>query len=200
MLINTEDVGGSPTQTTLHLPLQFGDPELFLHLEEGVHGPSLEESLAPFYPDPLQRIVILEMKMRRRIRRLVVTVGALLELERRGEAEIGWDEWKCHVAILRNFPDHPTSFWVSGCRLFYICSTEPGPGPQMQVYDLSPRGRAQYLGEEADRWLGVVRYLSPTPARAQIPRVELDYIFSGHDSIGFSYVSSTVSYSFWEYD
>ena len=199
MLINTEDIEGSPTQTTLHFSPQFEYPgEVFLRLEEGVHELSPEESLAPFYPDPVQRIVILETQGD--IGYLVISVGALLELKRRGETEIRWDEWKCHVAVPRRVPNHPVALWVSGCRLFCISSTESDPGVQMQVYDLSPRGRAQYLSEKTGRSLGGLRYLSPIPARAQIPPGELDKVFNGHDSIVFSYVSSTVSYSFWEYD
>ena len=195
LLIDTEEVGVTPVQTTFHLSPQFRytrSPRLLL--EQGVHEPSPEESLAPFYPDPAQRIVILPLilPLRHPIRYLAVSVGALLELKSRGGAEIGWDEWKDHVAIPRHLLDHHiATLWVSGCRLFCICSTESGPDHQMKVYDFSPQGRAQYLSEEADGSLGILRYLSPTPARAQIPWGEFDHACSGHDTIVFSRVSLT---------
>ena len=193
MLIDTEDVGGSPTQTTFHLTPQFknsGGPYLFL--EQGVHKPSPEESQAPFYPDPAQRIIVLSVHSTKCY--LAVSVGALLELKSRREAEIGWDEWKSHVAVLR-LPSDPrmVALWVSGCRFFSISSAHPSQGGQMQVYDFSVRGRAQYLSEEVDQQFSGLRYMLPTPAQAQIPRRPI-HSCSGHDSIVFVCVSFPVSY------
>ena len=193
-LFDTEDVEETPTQTTFHLSPQFKDSGgSYLLLEQGVYGPSPEESLVPFYPDPAQRIVMLNMQHDRRY--LAICVGALLEFKSRGEAEIGWDEWKHHVVVPRFVSDQwMIALWVSGCRLFSVFSTQSDPDAQMQVYDFSPRGRAQYLSEETDQSLGGLRYLSPTTARARIPWDGMVESCSGHDSIVFSRVSLTISY------
>ena len=190
VLIDTEDVGGTPRQTTFHLSPQFKDcGSLFLLLEQGAHEPSSEESLAPFYPDPAQRIVVL--RMQRATYYPVVSIRALLELQSHGGTEIVWDEWKNNVVAPRLTSDElgPVAPWVSGCRLFSICSTESSPDAQVQVHDFSVRGRAQYLSEEADQSFGGLRCLSPTPAQARIPREGLAGLRGGHDSIVFCRVS-----------
>ena len=189
VLIDTEDKGGTPRQTTFRLSPQFKNfGVLFLFLEQGVHKPSTEESLTPFYPDPAQRIVLL--RMQRALYNPAVSVGALLELKNRGRGEIEWDELRSHVVVPRLSLDEmgPIDPWVSGCRLFFICSTESGQDDQLRVYDFSMRGRAQYLSEEADQSVGGLRCLSPTPARAWIPRDWLLLPRSGHDSIVFPHV------------
>ena len=189
VLIDTEDVGGTPRQTTFHLSPQFKNfGVLFLFMEQGAHKPSTEESLAPFYPDPAQRIVLL--RMQRALYNPVVSVGALLKLKNRGRAEIEWDELRNHILVARLSLDEmgPIDPWVSGCWLFFICSTESGLDDQMRVYDFSMQGRAQYLSE-VDQSVGGLRCLSPAPARAWIPRDWLLLPRSGHDSIVFPHVS-----------
>ena len=118
-----------------------------------MHELSIEESLAPFYPDPAQRVVMLDTHGD--IRYLAVSVGALLEFKSRGGAKIGWDEWKSRVVVprLEASGHRILDLWVSGCRLFHIFSTESSPDGQMQVFDLSVRGLARYLSE-ADQSLG----------------------------------------------
>lgn len=189
VLIDTEDVGGTPKKTTFRLPPKFenfGGP--YLRLERGVHEPSPEESQAPFYPDPAQRVIVLETLGD--IRYLAISVGALLELKSRGGAEIGWDEWKGHAVVPRllSSDEWTATLLVSGCRLFYISSTESDPDAQIRVYDFSARGCAQYSSEEANQAFGTLRYLSPTPARARIPWGFIDSSI-GHDSVVFTRVS-----------
>ena len=169
VLFDTEDVGGPPIQTTFLFSPQFvypGGP--YLHLERGVHELSIEESQAPFYPDPAQRIVMLDMQDD--IRYLVVSVGALLEFKSRGASEIGWDEWKSRVVVPRLISGYwIQDAWVSGCRLFCTFFAESSPDKQMQVFDFSARGHARYLCEEVDQSLSGLRYISPTLAQARIP-------------------------------
>ena len=191
VLIDTEDVGGIPTQTTFHLSPMFEDvkgPHLLL--ERGVHKLSIEESQAPFYPDPTQRIILLRVHSATCY--LAVSVSALLELKNRGGAEIGWDEWKGHVAAPR-FGPRLLDLWVSGCRLFSMFSTHPSLGAQMRVYDFSVRGRVQYMSEEVNQQFSGLKYLLPTPAQARIPWKPI-YSRSDNGSIVFFCVSFTVSY------
>ena len=171
-----------------------------LLLDQGAHEPSPEESLAPFHPDPAQRIVVLDVQLASYY--LVVSVGALLEFRSRGWRMIKWGEWKSHVAIPRLSLDDvgPVAPWVSGCRLFFLRSTKSSPDGQMQVYDFSARGRAQYISREVDHPFGEPRSLSPTLAQARIPWNRLIASGSGHDSIVFSRVSLTVSYSSGEHN
>ena len=152
-----------------------------------MHEPSPEEFLAPFYPDPAQRIVILDMQGTGL--HLAVSVGALLELKSHGGAEIGWDEWRGRVLRLV-LHGETTDFWVSGCRLFYIFSTEVNLKDQMQVYDFSVRGRAQYLSE-GDPPFGGFRYLSPTTP-VLLPCAWLVGPCGGRDSMVFPSVSSAI--------
>ena len=197
VLIDTEEVGGTPTQTTFHLSAKFINcGTLFLLSEQGAHGPSPEESLAPFYPDPAQRVVVMQMQSATCY--LVVSVGTLLEFKSRGGTEIRWDEWRDRVVAACPFTDETTRRigpWVSGCRLFSIFSTQSCPDLRMQVHDFSLWGRARYLSKEANRSFGGLRCLSSTPAQAQIPWDRLIRPRSGHDSILFPHVSLIVPHS-----
>ena len=202
-VIDTEDPDEETLSavTVFHLPPQFKDfGRMTVLLEQGAYEPSPEESLAPFYPDPAQQIVVLDAKLASYY--LAVSVGALLELKSCGARKIRWDEWKSHVVVPRLPLDEmgPVAPWVSGCRLFFIRSRESSPDVQMQVYDFSVQGRAQYLSKEGDESFGGLRCLSPTPARARIPRDRLIVSRSGHDSIVFPRVSLTVFYSSGECD
>ena len=122
-------------------------------------------------------------------------IGALLGLKNRGGPEIGLDEWKRYVFILHPTPDHLefVALWVSGCRLFSVCLTKSSPDAQTRVHDFRMRERIRCLSEEADPLFGGIRYLSPTVAKARIPQwEELVDSRSGHDSIVFSRVSTTI--------
>ena len=184
-------MGGVPAQTSFRLSpylRDLWDPSLLL--ERGVHKPPPAEHLAPFYQYPAQRIAALSMP--RSLGYLVFPVEALMRLaEGREGCEIGWDEWKKHVANPSIHQPNIADVWVSGCRLFCINSAENGSEPTMEVYDFSKKGRVEYLGEQADPDLVGVRYLSSTGARAQLPREDAGLIdVSGcHDGVMFFVVS-----------
>ena len=181
MLIDTEDVGGAPTQTFFHLPpffSHFGNPPFLL--EQGVHSPAITEPLAPFHHDPPQRIVVSNIQSAASTpHRLVFKVGALLQLlEGREGSEIGWDEWK-NVVFLPAQDWGFCDIWVSGCRLI-ICGVGEGT---VQVYDFSMRGLAKSLRDEAPHgteppefvaaFQPTARYLLPIQVRIPIPRASL---------------------------
>ena len=134
------------------------------------------------------------LDMRCSVRYLVVSVGALLELKSRGRAEIRWDEWKHHVAILRlGGRGRAAAFCVSGCRLLFVFFTQFSGHGQMEMYDFSMWGRARYLSEEVNQLFGL-RYLSSTPGRVPIPQRGLTTLRGGHGSIVFYHVSVIVSF------
>jgi hypothetical protein len=111
-----------------HLPPEFADSgRVHVYLEQGAYEPSPEEFPAPFYPDPGQRIVLLDIEPVSVY--LAVSVGDLLEFKSRGRRTVGWDEWKSHVVVPRLSCDEtgPVAPWISGCRLFFIRSVESGP-------------------------------------------------------------------------
>ena len=115
VLIDTEDVGGTPTQTTFHLSAKFTNcGTLFLLSEQGAHGPSPEESLAPFYPDPAQRVVVLQMQSATCY--LAVSVGTLLEFKSRGGTEIRWDEWRDRVVATCPLRTKQRDVLAPGCQ------------------------------------------------------------------------------------
>jgi len=181
-------VGGAPLKTSFHFPSfggNFAYPPLLL--EHGAHKPSPEESQAPFYRDPAQRIVALCLNHHDGTP--IFRIGALLELlEGREGSEIEWDEWKSHVVIPSFDPDresHP-HLWVSGCRLFSVDSDYA----QMEVYDFSMQGCMEYLSDEASYELDGLRYLSSTGTEVQLPWGADDWVGGddSHDGVIFSYL------------
>jgi hypothetical protein len=186
-LIDMEDVGGAPIRTNFSLsPELKGD--LYL-VEQSACGPPPEESQDPFHPDPAQRIVVLYGRFTGN--HLAVSVGALLEFRSCGGTEIPWDEWKSQVIVLRppSGKSVPGHCWVSGCRLFSICSSKKN---QIQVYDFSAQGRARYLSKEVNQSLGGLRCMSPAPAQVRIPRNTLLELRSGYGGVIFPYVSTVI--------
>ncbi|KAF9793386.1 hypothetical protein BJ322DRAFT_124956 [Thelephora terrestris] len=176
-------------QTTFHLFPNY-DPvdSPGLLLEAGMHKPSTAETLAPFYQDPIQRIAALYLPTPYRF--LVFRVGALLELvESREGSEIGWDEWKGIVVAPSVDPGRTMvrGAWVSGCRLFAVITAASSPDAEIRSFDFSIQGRAKYSSARVNTDLGGVRCLSPTDARARIPRSDWFYTQSGHDSVVLSY-------------
>ena len=192
-------------QTFLHLSPSFTDCwDFSFHLEQGVHAPSPEESLAPFHQDPMQRIVVLEIG--RCSHYLVLKVETLLELVANcAGSKIGWDEWRDYVVIAPSGPDF-AGIWVSGCRLFCICEGDSGQDPQMKVYDFSAQGLARHLlsekaGVDRDPTLKAAfpsgaRCLSFTEARTPFSWDGVQDPCFGQDNFVFYRVSVTVSYPF----
>ena len=197
VLIDTgKDVEGTPMQTVFLFPPGIGVfGHTRLHMEQGAHEPSLAESLAPFHPDPTQRIAALYIE-HATYRYLVLHVGLLLGFGNGGVSEIGWDRWKSCVTIpaVNLVQLMHSDVWVSGCRLFTITAYRLGSSSraQMEVYDFSMEGRSKYLSDSVSKEFGGLRYLSSTGTRLPIPWGE-DVLKScgGHDSVSFHTVSVT---------
>ena len=177
VVLDTEkDMGGTPIQTNFCFPPIFsyaGEPSLIL--ERGVHKPSPAESLAPFYPDPTQRIIALDTHSRPQF--LVLRVETLLKLVKdRGGTDIGWEEWKNHAVIPTRSPRSSPAcrgIYVSGCRLFFNYFTSSGPYCRMEAFDSSMQGRTKRLSERTIGGYGAVTLLSSTGLRARFPMKEL---------------------------
>lgn len=190
-------MGGTPKQTVFCLFPEYNSLRPSFIFQRGAHKPSPAESLAPFHQDPAQRIIVLNMQPRPIY--LVVRVEALLELLKDREGtEVGWDEWKNHVAIPSFSPGASASLTiqVSGCRLFYVYSTASSLCSQMEVYDFSMQGRAKYLSKRKIRGLRTLNHLSSTRAKRKIPSEDLFDLFIGHESIIFFHVSATAVCAF----
>lgn len=203
MLVDTDDAGGTPTQTFFHLPpffSCFGNPPILL--EQGAHSPANTEPLTPFYQDPTQQIVVLNVQsVSSTPHRLVFQAGALLQLlEGREGSEIGWDEWK-NVVFLPSQDWGCYHIWVSGCRLI-ICGADQSQCALVQVYDFSMRGLAKSLTDEASHgteppefvaaFRSTARYLLPTEVRTPIPRGSLSRSLLHICFDGFVFVSVTI--------
>ena len=186
--------GGIPVKTTFPLSPHFIDSGFpYLSVEWGTYKPSLVESLAPFYPDPSQRIVMLYLSNLPYY--LVFRMGALLDFLWSHEGSVvEWDEWKGHVVIPSinlNRRDN-ISTWVSGCRLFSHHFTDHNQRYQIDMHDFSIQGRAKYQSKRVIKDLPGIKCLSSTGVVAQ---VEMGFLFQahgGHDSIVFSQVSILV--------
>ena len=108
---------------------------MYLHLDEGGHEPSLEESLlAPFYQAASHRVLAIELRSHNYT--FVVKTETLLRLaqERRGTS-LSWGQWKAHTVELGDSrPD-----WVSGTQLFSTRIVTQNKDTWLEVYDFSPR-------------------------------------------------------------
>ena len=186
VLLNTEQSVGDPklAQTTFWLGTdedqQVGTP--YLHLDQGGHEPTPEEdSLAPFYQDPSQRI--LTVKFFRGGSVFVMKTEALLELAREcGGTELGWGQWRAHVVEVA---DNSEFLWVSGPRLF--CMRRKHRNPWVDVYDFSPRASALHVEEVANYEGETVRTMEPSlDWHGLLWHADGIYFAnSGHDSIVF---------------
>ena len=199
VLMDTEkDIKGTPQQTFFRLPLGFGGERLHLLLERGAHEPSPAESMAPFHRDPSQRIVVFNFTYAQCC--LVLKVASLLELlESHEGSEIGWDVWGSYAVGPTINLARVKLVWVSGCRLFTVCSLDSDPPPwEMVVYDFSIQGRAKYLIGVGP---GLPSCFSPIRVKVRIPRDVLFDAHCGHDGIIFrQYVSTTTCRFPWEED
>ena len=184
-----EDDWCDPVMTLFNLPSCFTasrGPSLLC--EWGVRGPTLAESLAPFYQDPTQRIIGV-VGPGPDYTYLIFQLGALLKLLESLEGfEIEWDEWNFCVVIPSIEQERHTA-WVSGSRLF--CAGY-GQDAQIEMFDFSLQGRGKYLSQRVNHTLGGIRYLSSTGARARVPDGEYLEVRGGHNSIAFCQVSVRV--------
>jgi len=143
VLFNTEQTPiDHPTlvQTTFHFdPREHFDVDgIRLQLDQGGYEPSPEEaSLAPFYQDASQRVLVVEFYSYESA--FVMKVEALLELAReQGGADLEWEQWNAHVVEIQTRGG--IVLWVSGPRVFCICRTEQANEETwMNVHDFSPR-------------------------------------------------------------
>ena len=153
VLVNTEHSVGDPelVQTTFWF-----DPHksrytetFFLHLDQGGNEPTPEEdSFAPFYQDPSQRI--LTVQFFEDIYIFAVKVEVLLKLAREhGGTELEWEQWRTHVVEVPSLDS--VFLWVAGPRLFSLSSIERWDDEKswVDVYDFSPRASGQHLQEVA---------------------------------------------------
>ena len=195
MLLDTgKFIGGIPIHTYFPLSPQFVNPEYpVLLLERGAHKSSVAESLAPFHPDPSQRIVVLRFSSS--LPCLVLRVQTLLEFIGSQEgSEITWDLWTSRIVIASINLDLPwggTCIWVSGCRLFFPHPTDNG----IKVQDFSVRGCTKHLNGRVNE--GLPEVAAPSSAMVRTP-VHVGYIVlgahSGHDSVVFLEVSALVQF------
>ena len=189
LLIDTEKaVGGTPAQTSFHLPPCFSPTSPTLLLGRGGHKPSPTDRLTPFYQDPTQRIAVLNIEGFH-IAYLAFPVETLLELAKGNEGcEIEWDGWKTH-AILPSTEPGLAEAWVSGCRFFHF---KPGPDAGIEVYDFSARGLFGRLSQQAMSGMGVVNCLQPTGVKLLLPYHSNDvHVMDGdRESIVFFHVSA----------
>ena len=193
MLTNTEQttvVGSTLTQTTFHFgPLgHLGRGMVYLRIEQGSHRPSPEEILlAPFFPDPSQRLLAIEL--RNCGSAFVMKTEVLLRLAQEwGDVALEWEQWRAHSIEVR--PGDVSNLWISGPRLF--CMTGPR-GKRMDVYDFSPQASARHLETTTDRDGMVQLFMRPSiqnylPWHSLSPTVHC--ADCGHDSIVFLMVNA----------
>ena len=179
-------------QTTFWLDSHRGqDVENFsLHPNPDGHEPTpKEDSLAPFYQDPSQRILALEFGQDGSV--FVMKTEVLLELAREhGGTELGWGQWRAHVIEIVHV--NKIFLWVSGPRLF--CIRPEDDDARVDVYDFSPRASARYIQEVAYIDGGIMRKMEPNSELPKLPWYldEIHYANGGHDGIVFLEVSALV--------
>ena len=179
-------------QTVFLLPLRIGNfGSIHLHLEQGSHEPSPAEIMAPFHPDPSQRIAVLYINQSPCY--LLFRVATLLELAKHGRSQVPWDEWKSCAVVpsIQLSPLMRFEAWVCGSRLFTTYQSGPSSHVRMEVYDFSVQGRAKYLSNSVNRGIGGLRYLSSTGTRVRVPWGE-PRSCGGRDSVSFHTVSVTL--------
>ena len=108
--------------------------------EPGGYEPSQEDDrFTPFYPDPSQRVLVVEPHYV--IGFFAVRTERLLMLarERKGE-NLQWGEWKAHTTWVSCKLESPL-YWVSGPLVFSVTPTQSHQRT-MEVYDFSAKAYA----------------------------------------------------------
>jgi len=150
--------------------------------------------IAPFYPDPSQRILALCYGPHGRC--FVINVELFLELAREREGQyVKWEEWVTHTIEIQvegdSFPGH---IWVSGSQLYCtMCRLEGVDlSSSLRIYDFSHAGRSKHLRtlDRPNKSRGT-REISPSLENYKLPWNPDDRVIpvKGHDSIVFSIVS-----------
>lgn len=195
MLLNTEQTTTDDlkqTRTVFHFNIQRYLPieGMRLHFNRGGYKPSPEEDLfAPFYRDPTQQIVAVELYKPSHKSVFVMNVDVLLKLAReRGGEDLKWEQLRTHmVEILPR--DHHADLWVSGSRLFRMRRRWDDRKMWMDVYDFNARASTLYMGTNRS-------------GRTARPRIEgrglpwdaymTHFSDSGHDSIAHLMVRTPI--------
>ena len=186
MLLNTEQATAddmNQTRTVFHFNIQQDLPihGVRLHFNRGGYKPSPEEDLlAPFYRDPSQQIVAVELHNPTHKSVFVMKIDILLKLAREcGGADLKLEQLRAHmVEILPR--DHHADLWVSGSRLFRICRRWDNRKMWMDVFDFSARASTRQLGTNGSGWT-----MRPSIEARCLPWDAYMTHFSdgGHDSI-----------------
>ena len=164
----------------------------FPHFGQGGHEPTPEEdSLAPFYQDPSQRILALEFHQDIYI--FVMKAEVLLKLARECEgAGLVWEEWRTHVVEV-SLSFGITSLWVSGPRLFCLRPPEWGSDVSwVDVYDFGPRASERHIEEATDDDGRAMRTMKPSLGWYELPwhANMIHFANGGHDTIVFLEVNA----------
>ena len=185
--------GGLPEFIHLFLSPTFAySAHSSLLLERGMHKPSIPESLAPFHPDPSQRILVFRSSPNSPC--LVLRVQALLELL--AGSDVGscfsWQMWvgsAIAYAIDLSLWEG-LHIWVSGSRLFSLHGNRSGSGPWLEAFDFSVRSHFDHQSRNADKNLTQGRIASFGQEGVQIQLDDVLDVYAGHDSIALSEVSA----------
>ena len=192
MLFNTEQTPiDHPrlAQTTFHFdPREHFDVDAIrLQLDQGGYEPSPEEaSLAPFYQDASQRVLVVEFYSYESA--FVIKAEALLKLAREQEgASLEWEQWNAHVVEIQTRDG--IVLWVSGPRVFCICRTgEANEETWMNVHDFSPREFARCVETVTNSGDGMSLHWVGWPPSVEKHRLPwhapaIQFSDGGHDSI-----------------
>jgi len=187
MFLNTEQTkkGEEHAQTTFNLwssKFLIGvNPSHF-----SGHEPSREDVLfAPFYPDPLQRVLVFEVVRCNSL--FVMKVEALLRLARDRKGEVlQWGEWRAHATRVGRdgygIVSDPGFHFVCGPRLCCVYPNEFGRA-SMDVYDFGARASAGYAEMAED---AMDQRVKPSAARVLPWGIEeIIFSYGCHDSITF---------------
>ena len=181
-LLNTEQTVDDPALAQTTFWLESGVDILRLHLDRGGHEPTPEEdSLAPFYQDPSQRLLVLEA-FDEHTYSFAMRTEALLKLAREwGGAGLMWEQWIAHVVRFQF--TNKASLWISGPRLFCLrCVVNAW----IDVFDFSPQASARNMGEEVSSYNGTVLRMKVDELHILPWRPDTIYFAAGgHDSIVF---------------
>jgi len=161
-------------------------------VEDGGHEPSPQDTMvAPFYPDPSQRILGVLVKIRDC---LVMKVETFLELAReRAGGEFQWEEWGPYLLKARmerkSYPIPFVRSWVSGSRLFRVALPQTGYTASLHVFDFSPRSRMKHF------WRCPTGIMDPNVNEFHLFRgsTRMRNVSFGHDSVVYQLVSGFLS-------
>ena len=183
-----------PARTTFRFEPGVSALETFF--EKGGQKASPEEDLlAPFYQDPSQRILAIEVCGHPHVAFFAVKIEALLGLVREwGGADLEWGQWGTNaveVPFEKGSEVHP---WVSGSRLFCRCWFSAFGGDEwVDVYDFSPRASARYMGTVCDGDGKFLRSMRSSVRKQVLPWELLYFSDGGHDSVAYFVVKASLA-------